>query len=79
MTTKLNSNIPIKTVHLFPVLDKLLLELLPALTAEEWNLPTIAKLWTVKDITAHLLDGNLRMLSASRDHFFWRNIKGHCY
>lgn len=62
--------IPIATAHLFPVLDKLLLELLSSLSPEEWQSPTIAKLWTVKDIAAHLLDGNLRTLSASRDQFF---------
>jgi len=57
----------IQTLHLFPILDKKLLELLRSLTPEEWNLPTIAKLWTVKDIATHLLDGNFRALSLSRD------------
>lgn len=62
-------NIPIKTVHLFPVLDKMLLQLLKSLDEEQWNHPTIAKLWTVKDIAAHLLDGNIRTLSSSRDQY----------
>lgn len=62
--------IPIQTLHLFPVLDSLLTDLLTSLSEEEWNAPTIAKLWTVKDIASHLLDGNLRGLSASRDKFF---------
>src|SRR5580704_13959984 len=62
-------NIPIKTIHLFPVLDRLLLGLLKSLSPEEWGLPTIARLWTIKDIAAHLLDGNLRNLSLSRDHY----------
>jgi len=62
--------VPIPTVHLFPVIDKLLIELLRSLTPEEWNSPTIAKLWTVKDIAAHLLDTNLRTLSISRDKYF---------
>ena len=57
----------IQTLHLFPILDKKLLALLRSLTPEEWNLPTIAKLWTVKDIATHLLDGNMRTLSLSRD------------
>jgi uncharacterized protein (TIGR03083 family) len=61
--------IPIDTLHLFPVLDKLLIELLRLLTAEEWNTPTIAKRWTVKDIASHLLDGNLRTLSLLRDQY----------
>lgn len=57
----------IHTKHLLPVLDAKLIELLRSLTAEEWNKPTIAKLWTVKDIAAHLLDGNIRTLSLDRD------------
>lgn len=56
--------IPIQTLHLFPVLDKLLLELLASLSPEEWHMPTVAKLWDVKDIAAHLLDGNIRAISA---------------
>lgn len=62
--------VPIETRHLFPIIDKKLIELLRSLTPGEWEQPTIAKLWTVKDIVAHLLDGNLRMLSFSRDKFF---------
>lgn len=62
--------IPIQTSHLFSVLDELLIELLKSLTEEEWNTQTVAKKWTVKDIASHLLDGNLRGLSISRDHFF---------
>jgi len=62
--------IPIQTTHLFPILDKLLIELLRSLGDTEWHSPTIAKLWTVKDIAAHLLDGNLRTLSSSRDGYF---------
>jgi len=58
--------VPIKTVHLFPLLDQKLIELLKSLSAEEWNKPTLAKLWTVKDIAAHLLDGNMRVISMSQ-------------
>jgi len=61
---------PIETLHLFSKLDALLIDVLQGLTIEEWHKPTIAKLWTVKDIAAHLLDGNLRTLSMSRDGFF---------
>lgn len=67
---KAEQQIPIETVHLFPVLDKLLIELLHSLSPEEWHAPTIAKLWTVKDIAAHLLDGNMRTISILRDHYF---------
>jgi hypothetical protein len=55
--------IPIPTLHLFPVLDKLLIELLDSLTPADWNKPTVARLWTVKDIAAHLLDTNMRTIS----------------
>lgn len=57
--------VPIKTVHLFPLLDQKLIELLKSLSADDWNKPTVAKLWTVKDIAAHLLDGNIRTISSS--------------
>ncbi|MBC7828838.1 MAG: maleylpyruvate isomerase N-terminal domain-containing protein [Chitinophagaceae bacterium] len=57
----------IKTTHLFPILDAKLIGLLKSLSADEWNKKTIAKRWTVKDIAAHLLDGNLRTLSLLRD------------
>ena len=62
--------IPIPTIHLFPELEKRLIELLHSLTPGEWNKPTIARLWTVKDIAAHLLDGNLRAISMLRDNYF---------
>lgn len=60
----------IETLHLFPVLDRKLIELLTSLTMEEWNRQTVAKRWKVKDVASHLLDGNIRGLSASRDRFF---------
>jgi uncharacterized protein (TIGR03083 family) len=56
--------IPVQTLHLFPVLDKLLVELLASLTPEDWHMPTVAKLWDVKDVAAHLLDGNVRAIAA---------------
>ncbi len=61
---------PIQVLHLFPVLDQKLFELLDSLTADDWHSPTIAKKWTVKDVAAHLLDGNLRTLSFIRDKYF---------
>jgi len=61
---------PIETLPLFPVLDQLLLEVLRSLTPAEWQRPTLARQWTVKDVAAHLLDGNLRTLSMLRDGHF---------
>jgi uncharacterized protein (TIGR03083 family) len=60
---------PIKTLHLFPILDQKLIELLNSLNKEDWEKPTLAKQWTTKDIAAHLLDGNLRTLSMLRDKY----------
>ncbi|WP_315814530.1 maleylpyruvate isomerase family mycothiol-dependent enzyme [Paraflavitalea speifideaquila] len=60
---------PIDTIHLFPVLDQQLIELLRSLTPEEWNRHTVAKLWTVKDVAAHLLDTHHRCLSIARDGY----------
>lgn len=57
----------IETVHLFQELDEKLISLLRSLTPDDWNRPTVARLWSVKDVAAHLLDGNLRVISASRD------------
>jgi hypothetical protein len=54
---------PLPVAHLFPLLDVELMKLLKSLSPEDWNKPTLAKLWTVKDIVAHLLDGNIRTLS----------------
>ena len=65
-----NSPIPIVTLPLFPALDRLLLELLRSLTPADWQRPTLARQWTVKDVAAHLLDGNLRTLSMLRDGHF---------
>lgn len=46
------------------------MELLKSLTSDEWDMQTVAKSWKVKDVAAHLLDGNLRGLSISRDAYF---------
>lgn len=60
----------IPTIHLFPTLDNLLIELLHSLSNDDWQHPTLAGQWTIKDIAAHLLDGNLRTLSMLRDGYF---------
>jgi len=61
---------PLNTLPLIPKLDALLIDLLQSLSPEEWQAPTVAKLWTVKDVAAHLLDTTLRGISTSRDGFF---------
>jgi hypothetical protein len=61
---------PIIVKHLFKPLDDQLILLLESLSPEDWNKPTIAKQWTIKDVAAHLLDGNIRTLSIQRDRYF---------
>jgi len=55
--------------HLFGKLDDKLVHLLKSLSPEEWEAQTIAKKWKVKDVAAHLLDGNIRLLSVQRDRY----------
>ncbi|MBK8290061.1 MAG: maleylpyruvate isomerase N-terminal domain-containing protein [Flammeovirgaceae bacterium] len=57
----------IDTVDLLPKLDKKLIELLESLSPEDWHRQSVAKLWKVKDVVAHLLDINIRVLSTLRD------------
>jgi len=44
--------------------------LLRGLTAADWLRPTVAGHWRVRDVAAHLLDGQLRKISAQRDAHF---------
>jgi uncharacterized protein (TIGR03083 family) len=44
-----------------------LLGLLRSLSPEDWLRPTVAREWKVRDVAAHLLDGQLRVLSLRRD------------
>lgn len=60
---------PIHTADLFPPLHRALIELLNGLEPEDWDLPTASPRWSVRDIAAHLLDGDLRKLSTTRDGF----------
>jgi uncharacterized protein (TIGR03083 family) len=64
------NNIPIDTVNLLPVLDDSLMALLRSLTPTQWQQQTIARQWKVKDVAAHLLDGNIRTLSMLRDDYY---------
>jgi uncharacterized protein (TIGR03083 family) len=58
---------PVLTAGLFAPLHGELIALLRGLSADEWNAPTVAGAWTVKDVAGHLLDTNLRRLSLHRD------------
>jgi uncharacterized protein (TIGR03083 family) len=58
---------PILTAPLFLPLHIELLGLLRSLRADDWERPTSAGRWRVRDVAAHLVDGDLRKLSAHRD------------
>jgi uncharacterized protein (TIGR03083 family) len=58
---------PILVTELFCQIHGELLSLLRNLSADDWSKPTAARQWTVKDITAHLLDSDVRRLSYQRD------------
>src|SRR5258708_6913911 len=60
---------PILTVHLFPKLDGMLIELLRSLAPEDWEKQTVSPKWKVKDVAAHLLDTALRGVSIGRDGY----------
>ncbi len=58
---------PILIAALFPGLHEELIALLRGLSSDDWSRPTVAGAWTVQDVAAHLLDVQLRRLSAQRD------------
>ena len=58
---------PIDTRGLFRPVSSSLVMLLRELTPLEWDQPTIAGHWVVRDVVAHLLDTTLRRLSFHRD------------
>ena len=58
---------PILCAHLLRTVDEKLVELLGSLQPSEWDLQTVAPLWKVRDVAAHLLDTVLRKLSMARD------------
>jgi hypothetical protein len=67
MSTQLGGIQPILCAPIIRQVDQHLIELLASLTSAEWDLPTIALQWSVRDVIAHLLDKALRRLSMGRD------------
>jgi hypothetical protein len=59
---------PVYTEALFAPLCAELVALLRGLDDGGWQRLTIAGTWRVRDVAAHLLDGDLRRLSLGRDH-----------
>src|SRR3954468_8651956 len=58
---------PIYTAELFSPLHQELLGLLRGLAPADWERPTVAGAWRVRDVAAHLLDVDLRKLAVERD------------
>jgi uncharacterized protein (TIGR03083 family) len=53
---------PVEVVDLFPPLIGELLSVLRSLKPSDWERPTVCLPWSVKDVAAHLLGGNLSRL-----------------
>lgn len=58
---------PVFVAALFPDLHRELLALLRRLSPGDWDRPTAAGGWRVRDVVGHLLDGDVRTLSFQRD------------
>jgi uncharacterized protein (TIGR03083 family) len=58
---------PLDTRAMFRPVSAELVVLLRALTPDDWERPTIAGKWIVRDVLAHLVDTALRRLSFHRD------------
>jgi uncharacterized protein (TIGR03083 family) len=58
------------TAPLFQPLLGTLLTLLRGLSPEDWQRQTVAPRWRVRDVAAHLLDGDLRKIAVYRDSHF---------
>ena len=59
----------IETLHLFRPLHHKLIEVLKSLDQKDWGRATLAREWSVKDVTAHMLDISLRAISSDRDQW----------
>jgi hypothetical protein len=57
----------VDVVPLFGPLHEELVRLLSGLSAADWDRPTVAGTWRVRDVAAHLLDTDLRRISSQRD------------
>lgn len=60
---------PIIVANLFPEALESLLQLLRSLGPDDWSNATVCRGWTVKDIAAHLLGGDVGILSRKRDAY----------
>lgn len=57
----------VNVARLFAPLHRELIALLRSFGPDAWSRPTVAGRWRVRDVAAHLLDGDIRKLAAHRD------------
>lgn len=74
MSEKIPGTEPILCAPLLRQVDAKLIDLLSSLAPADWDLPTIAGHWHVRDVAAHLLDTCLRKLSLVRDRWFVEQV-----
>jgi uncharacterized protein (TIGR03083 family) len=74
MQSESSASDPILCAHLMRRVDEKLIDLLSSLTPAEWDLQTVAPLWKVRDVAAHLLDTALRKLSIVRDSCYVEQV-----
>ena len=67
MNGRTSGDAPILCAPLLRKVDQQLIDLLRSFAPGEWDIPTIAPPWKVRDVAAHLLDTVLRKLSMVRD------------
>src|ERR1700704_1472998 len=75
MNSQASGTEPILCAHLLRTVDEKLVDLLASLKPSEWDLQTVAPLWKVRDVAAHLLDTVLRKLSMVRDSCYVEAFK----
>jgi uncharacterized protein (TIGR03083 family) len=74
MQSESSASDPILCAHLIRRVDEKLIDLLSSLTPAEWDLQTVAPLWKVRDVAAHLLDTALRKVSIVRDSWYVEQV-----
>lgn len=67
---------PIDVLPLFPALNDELISFLRKLSGTDWQRQTVARKWNIKDVAAHLLDGNYRRIALNRDGWTTSVAKG---
>jgi hypothetical protein len=67
MESSLRPLTPVDTSALFTPLHGELIHLLSGLARTDWALPTVTGSWRVRDVVAHLIDGQMRRPSIQRD------------